>query len=672
MTRDEAIREITKLREFLNYHNYRYYVLDDPIITDSEYDEAMRKLIEIEKTFSDLITPDSPSQRVGSEPLKSFENFTHPYRMYSLSNALNAEEFTAFFQRVRDTLQTTVIWTAEHKFDGLAIELIYENGSLSLASTRGNGEIGEVVTPNVKTIRNLPLKLIGEAPPRLVVYGEVVMHRNDFLALNRERESEGESLFANPRNAAAGSLRQLDSSITAKRKLFFYAYGVRFPDDDIIPSHYERMSYLKEHGFSICPHRIRTTNLDELRSYHAHWEIHREDIPYDIDGIVVKVDDIRLQKTLGYDAKSPKWAIAWKFKPMQAQAVLREIELGVGKQGTITPVAIFDPVFLAGARVQRATLHNFDEVNRLDIHYGDTLIVERSGEVIPKVVGVVKEKRPPNAQPVTEPSECPICHTPLVKKQDQVGIFCPNRACPAIVKARLRHFVSRNAFDIEGLGSELLDRLYDEGFIRSYADIFHLHTHRKELISLERMGEKLVDKLLSSIEEKKNIPLDRFLFALGIDYVGLETAKLLAREFKTLDNIRKAPYAKLIELYGIGETVAKSITDFFADSLNNQEIENLLQSGITIQEAKSPPKKGKLSGLFICVTGKHPTLTREAIFKLIEENGGIPQDTITKQTSLLIVGENPGSKLTKATKAGIPIQPMDDFLRSLEDSPPTS
>ncbi len=667
MTLEEARQEVTRLREFLHYHNYRYYVLDNPEISDAEYDEAMRRLIELEKQFPELVTPDSPTQRVGAEPLKSFENFTHPYKMYSLSNALNPGEFQAFVLRVRQALgDKPILWTAEHKFDGLAIELIYQKGVLTTGVTRGNGEVGEVVTHNVRTIRNLPLKLLKDVPDDLVVYGEVVMHREDFQRLNEERERSKETLFANPRNAAAGSLRQLDPSITAQRKLFFYAYGVRFRDDTMIPSHYERMSYLAERGFSICPHRLRTEDMGEIEAYHSYWETHRDEIPYEIDGIVVKVDDLTLQQTLGYDAKTPKWAIAWKFKPMQAQAVLREIELGVGRQGTITPVAIFDPVFLAGARVQRATLHNFDEVRRLDLHYGDTLVVERSGEVIPKVVSVIRDKRPAGAKPVEEPTHCPVCGTPVKREPDEVGIFCPNPSCPAVIKAKLKHFVSRGAMDIEGLGEELIERFYEEGILTSLGDVFRLRKHRERLIEMERLGEKLVDKLFTSIEAKREVPLDRFLYALGIDFVGQETARILAREFGTLENIRKAGFEDFVRLYGIGEVVAKSLMNFFGDPGLSGIIDDLLDAGVkVISFQKRETKQGKLAGKYVCITGKHETYSREQLFQFIEAEGGIPQDNVTRQTNLLVVGESPGSKLARAEKQGIPIVPMEEFLKEI-------
>jgi len=670
MTREEAQKELENLRSFLHYHNYRYYVLDDPEISDEAYDEAMRRLLALEEAFPDLITPDSPSQRVGAQPLSSFENFSHPYKMYSLANALSAGEFDAFVQRVQQALgDQTIVWTAEHKFDGLAIELIYERGILTMGVTRGNGEVGEVVTQNVRTIKNLPLRLLQDVPETLVVYGEVVMHRKDFVEINRQREEDGLPLFANPRNAAAGSLRQLDPTITASRPLAFYAYGVRFPDETMISSHYERMNYLKACGFAICPHRLQTTHLEEIREYHDHWEAHRDTIPYDIDGIVVKVDDFQLQQTLGYDAKTPKWAIAWKFKPAQAQAILRDIELGVGKQGTITPVAIFDPVLLSGARVQRATLHNFDEVKRLDLHYQDTLVIERSGDVIPKVIAVVREKRPANATPVKEPTHCPVCGTPVEKNPDQVDIRCPNPDCPAIVKARLRHFVSRSAMDIEGLGEELLDRFYDEGLVCTLGDIFRLKDHRQRLITLPRLGEKITTKLLSSIEHRRQVPLDRFLYALGIEYVGQETAKIIARSFGSLSAIQKATFEDFTRLYGIGDVVAKSLVDFFKSDRGKAIIEDLLSAGVEVMDTTPASKRqGRLANTFICITGKHESLSREEIFKLIEAEGGIPQDNVTKQTSLLLVGESPGSKLAKATKMGIPTMSIDDFLQQLRSS----
>jgi DNA ligase (NAD+) len=667
--REQVKKRIEELRKLIEYHNYRYYVLDSPEISDYEYDNLLRELEKLEKENPEFITPDSPTQRVGGEPLKKFENYTHPFKMYSLSNAMNRDEFMDFVDRVYKDLGTkNVEFSCEPKFDGLAIELIYENGLLSIANTRGNGEVGEVITQNAKTIKSIPLKLDGEAgrdfPENLIVYGEVLMFKKDFIELNREREENDEPLFANPRNAAAGSIRQLDPKITASRKLRFYAYGVKTTIDtfSLANSHYERMNYLKGLKFPVTDKRIKTSDLNKIIGFHDELEENREELPFEIDGVVVKVDNVDFQEALGYDAKSPKWAIAWKFKPARATTVLKEVEFSVGRQGTITPTAIFEPVFLAGAKISRATLHNFDEIERLDVRIGDTILVERSGEVIPKVIGVLKEKRPLNARVIKPPENCPVCGSKIFKLPDRVAYRCINSSCPAIVKGALKHFVSRNAFNIEGLGEELIERFYELGFLKNFVDIFKLKDKKDELLNLERFGEKSVGNLLSSIENSKNIEYFRFIYALGIPFVGEETARLLAKNFSPIERLFNVKASELLNVYGIGEIMAESIQQYFNNQENIKLIKDLLNCGINIKYESEEVVSSVISGKRIVFTGKAANFTREEFSEIVRKYGGIPSDSVSKNTDILVVGENPGSKLQKAKSLGVKIMSEEEFL----------
>ncbi|MEJ5285333.1 MAG: NAD-dependent DNA ligase LigA [Brevinematales bacterium] len=668
-SKEKILEKIKSLREKIEYHNYRYYVLDNPEISDYEYDLLMKELEKLENENPEFKTPDSPTQRIGGEPLKKFENFTHPFKMYSLANAMNEGEFIQFLTRVYKDLDTKNInFSCEPKFDGLAVELIYKNGMLEIASTRGNGEVGEVITQNIKTIKSIPLKIKKtNIPEELIVYGEVLMYKKDFLELNKEREENEEPLFANPRNAAAGSLRQLDPKITARRKLRFFAYGLKSrTENNFSNSHYERLDYLKELGFPVSDERKKLSTKEDIINYHRELENSRENLPYEIDGVVIKVDDIYLQEILGYDAKTPKWAIAWKFKPAKAQTLLKDVEFSVGRQGTITPTAIFEPVFLAGAKISRATLHNFDEVKRLDLHYDDTIVVERSGEVIPKVIEVIKEKRSPNAKPVVPPEKCPVCGTQLFKSSDKVALRCINSSCPAIVKGSLKHFVSRNAFNIEGLGEELIERFYEEGYIKNFADIFKLKEKKQNLINLDRFGEKSINNLLTSIENSKKIEYFRFIYSLGIPYVGEETARLLADNFSPIEKLYNITKESLLDIYGIGDTVAESIYQYFKNDANKNMINQLLSTGIEIKYTtntivENSPIKGKK----IVFTGKAETFTREGFEELVRKYGGIPSDSVSKNTDYLVVGENPGSKLEKAKSVGVKILSEQEFLELL-------
>lgn len=672
MTKSEARSRLDELKNEINRHNVLYYTQDRPEISDAEYDKLLRELQSLERDFPDLVTPDSPTQRVGAEPLEKFESFTHPFRMYSLSNAMNGKEFQDFLDRVSKEsgggdLFPKTPFCCEHKYDGLAVELIYESGLLTAASTRGNGETGELITQNARTIRSIPLKLEGpKIPGFLAVYGEVLMFKEDFLRLNQEREEAGESVFANPRNAAAGSIRQLDPQITSVRKLKFQAYGVRTrPEDRIVNSlgtHSGRLAFLKESGFPVSNHVLVSSDPAAIMNYHRTWEEKRDTLPYDIDGVVVKADSVALQDSLGFDAKTPKWAVAWKFKPARAETVLKDVEFSVGRQGTITPTASFPPVFLAGAKISRATLHNFDEVRRLDLRIGDTIVVERSGEVIPKVVAVVTGRRPRDAAKIISPKKCPVCGSKVSQLEGEVALYCVNASCPAQIKGRLRHFVSRNAMDIEGLGEEIIGRFYDLGYLRNFPDVFRLGKRKIELTALERFGEKSVENLLASVEKARRPEYWKFINALGVTDVGEETARLLAREFSPVEKLMDATAEDLRKTHGIGEVMAGGIVSFFANSENRETVLSLLEE-LSIRYPKAVSTAASaITGKKVVFTGKAESFTREGFEDLVREHGGIPGNSVSKNTDYLVAGENPGSKLEKARQAGVRVLTEKEFL----------
>ncbi|NPV00116.1 MAG: NAD-dependent DNA ligase LigA [Brevinematales bacterium] len=674
MNRAGAEKRIAGLREEINRHNYRYYVMDSPLISDYDYDRLMRELQDIEKEFPELVTPDSPTQRVGDKPLEKFDNYRHPYRMYSLNNALNDSEFREFYGRVLKELPGDGLFTpsfsCEHKFDGLAIELIYEQGALVTASTRGNGEVGELITTNARTIKSIPLRLKDGCPDWLAVYGEVLIYKADFIELNRVRAEQGEPEFANPRNAAAGSLRQLDPKITASRKLRFNAYGVRAREGEKavngISSQYARMTYLMELGFPGSPHRIKAQSIDEIIEFHRRWEAERSTVGYEIDGVVVKLDDIRAQEEMGYDAKSPKWAIAWKFKPAAETTVLREVEFSVGRLGTITPTAIFDPVILSGAKISRATLHNFDEVRRLDVMIGDTILVERSGDVIPKVAGVLKDKRPSDARFILPPENCPVCGHHAEQVEGEVAYVCTNPACPAVVRERIKHFVSRQAFDIEGLGEEIAARFIELGYLRDASDIFRLREHEAELKELDRFGEKSVGNLLKAIDKASKIEYRRFINAIGIRYVGEQTARILAETFQPFDMLMDAPEEELMSAREVGDIVAHSIRDYFGNPDNRGLLGRLFANGVEIvYPAKIEIVDSPIAGMTVVFTGKAEGFTREEFKEIVRKHGGTPSESVSGNTSMLVAGENAGSKLDKAKQHGVRIITPEEFLALL-------
>jgi DNA ligase (NAD+) len=676
---DPKVR-VEELSGIIRYHNRLYYEQDNPEITDAEYDALMRELQELERLHPELAASDSPTKKVGGEPLAQFANYRHPYRMYSLANALKPGEWEEFAARVEKEIPhsgegelfgvPSVEWCCEHKFDGLAIELVYEKRRLSVAATRGNGEEGEVITANAKHIDGILHELPPDAPEFLAVYGEVLMYREEFRVLNAAREALGEPLFANPRNAAAGSVRQLDAHVTAERRLRFHAYGVRTKDTDVswkkLSTLSSRLDRLAELGFFVAPERIVTGSRAEVEDYHAKWEEKRGDLLYEIDGVVVKVNDLALQDALGFDAKTPKWAVAWKFKPAVAETVLRSVEYSVGRQGTVTPTAVFDPVYLAGAKITRATLHNFDEVERLSVRVGDTIRVERSGEVIPKVVGVVMEKRPAETEAIVPPANCPVCGSTVVRDADQVAWRCGNPQCPAVVKGRMRYFVSRNAFDIEGLGEELVARFFELGYLKGFADVFRLRERREELVALDRLGEKSVDNLLANIEGAKNPEFRRFLNALGIDYVGEETARAIASRFPSLQTLQAASEEELLSVAGVGKVVASGVHAWFQAPENRALLTDLLALGVTIRyPERMAAKDTPISGKKVVFTGKAEAFSREEFQDIVRRFGGVVSDSVSKNTDLLVAGENAGSKLDKAKALGVKILGDREFMELL-------
>jgi DNA ligase (NAD+) len=660
----KIIERVEELRRQIREHDYRYYVLAEPIISDFEYDMLMRELIELERQYPELVTPDSPTQRVGGAPTKEFPTVTHPVPMLSLNNAFTIEEIRDFDRRVAELLEGEKYrYVAELKFDGVAVRLKYENGILVLGATRGDGVQGDDITNNIKTIRSIPLRLINpdEKFLNIEVRGEVYMNKVDFEKLNEERERLGEKIFANPRNATAGTLKLQDPKLVAQRPLRFFAYYLMAEGVEL-ESHYENLQILKRLGFPVCEHVKLCESIDEVIEFWRYWEERRDELPYEIDGIVVKVDSIRQQEILGAIAKSPRWAIAFKFTPRQAQTKLLGITLQVGRVGTITPVAELQPVPLGGVIITRATLHNEDYIKEKDIRVGDTVIVERSGEVIPKIVGVVLEKRPPDAVPFVFPKNCPVCGGPIERPAGEANYYCENPECPAQVRARIEHFASRGAMDIEGLGEAIVDKLVTLGFLKNYADIYDLHKHKAKLVRIEGFGEKSVQNLLNSIENSKKQPFHRVLYALGIRYVGSETAKLLADAFGSIDKLMNASVERISSVYGIGPRIAESVYKFFHDERNLELIKRLKEAGLNFEVKPEEKAKKKLAGKTFVFTGTLKNFTREEAKEKVEELGGKVSNSVSRKTDYVVVGENPGSKYDKARQLGVKIITEEEFL----------
>jgi len=663
LTREQAERRLKELRDLINYHNYRYYVLDSPEITDAEFDRLFQELLAIEERFPELVTPDSPSQKVGAPPLKEFPEVIHKVPMLSLSNAFDEEDLKEFDRRVkRESGLEHIEYETELKMDGLAISIRYENGILVRGATRGDGVRGEDVTPNVKTVRGVPLKLlIYNPPPVIEVRGEVIMYKKDFATLNREKIEKGEPPFANPRNASAGSLRQLDSRITAQRKLHMIGYGVGEVVGVEFRTQYELLQYLNKIGFRISPevkvHKDIESVINEVKRLTAM----RESFPFGADGVVVKVNDLDLQKKLGTTAHEPRWAIAFKFPAEEAETVVRDIIFSVGRTGAITPVALFDPVEIDGTVVSRASLHNEDIAKALDVRIGDHVIVHKAGSVIPEVVRVVKEKRKGDEVPFKMPDRCPVCGGPVVREEGFAVTRCVNVRCPAQVKERIIHFVSRDAMDIESIGEKLVEQMVDKKLVTDYGDLYYLT--KEKLLTLERMGEILSQKIIKNIEESKSRPLSKLINAIGIPNVGERTGVLLADHFKTLENLINANEDDILKIEGIGPVTAKSIVEFFASDENRKVIDKLVKAGVNTKEVVEEHKEAPLKGLTFVFTGTLKSFTRSEASEIVERLGGMVSDTVSKKVDYLVVGEDPGSKLEKAKKLGIKIINEDEFKK---------
>jgi len=666
MNRNDAEKRINELRKIINYHNYLYYVKDAPEISDSEYDKLFSELMSLEREFPEFVTPDSPTQRITVEPAKEFKTRTHSVPMISLENAFEEGDVFSFEDRIKRFLKIDkeIEYVVEPKIDGIAIEVVYEKGVLTAGITRGDGVTGEDVTANVKTIKSIPLKLIGEKVPELLeVRGEVFLSKDAFRKINAMQEEQGKPPFANPRNAAAGSLRQLDAKVTASRPLdvFFYAAG-RISDIEL-SCQWEFLSFLRKLGLKTNPEIRLAKSLREVFEYHREMSDKRDTLPYEIDGIVIKVNDFQLQNELGSTARTPRWALAYKFKPRQAVTRVKDIVVTVGRTGTLTPGAVFEPVDISGVTVSRATLHNQDEVDRLDIRVGDYVVVERAGDVIPEVVKVLKEKREGNPPPFKIPDRCPVCGAKAVKYEGEVAVRCTGIDCPAQLKEKIKHFCKKDTMNIEGFGDKICEQLVDKGVVKGVEDVFHLKM--EDLMKLERMGKKLAQNLLESIEKAKKTELHRFIYALGIRYVGEVTAKKLVQAFGSLEKIMNAKYEQLIQVEEVGDVIAKSIEAFFSEEKNINTIKKILQAGVEFKQEEKI--KGNFTGKKLLFTGTLNSMSRPEAKRLVEAQGGVVKSSVTRDLDYLVVGAEPGSKLEEAKKFNIKILDEKEFLKMLQE-----
>ncbi|HEY1040376.1 MAG TPA: NAD-dependent DNA ligase LigA [Bacteroidia bacterium] len=671
MQKEEAKHRIDQLSKELEQHNYNYYTLSNPTISDYDFDMLLEELVKLEKEFPEFLSPNSPSQRVGGQITKTFTTVKHKYPMLSLSNSYSRDEMIEFDTRVKKGLEldstslfaAEIEYVCELKFDGLSISLIYENGSLKQAVTRGDGVQGDDVTTNVKTIRSVPLQLKGDFPPLFEIRGEIFFSRNVFDEINAEREEIGETPLANPRNAASGTMKMQDSSVVAKRKLDCYMYYV-LGENLHFETHAENLEKAKSWGFKISEKSKLCRNINEVLEFIDKWDKERYDLPYDIDGIVIKVNNYGQQEQLGMTAKSPRWAIAYKYKAAQVSTILEDISFQVGRTGNITPVAHLKPVLLAGTTVKRASLHNADIISKLDVRIGDTVFVEKGGEIIPKIISVDLTKRQPDSVVFQYRTTCPICETPLKRNEGEANHFCPNEnGCAPQIKGKMEHYVGRKAMNIESMGAETIEQLYEAGLIHNIADIYDLK--KEQLLPLERMAEKSANNLIEGIEQSKQIPFERVLYAIGIRHVGETTAKKIARKVKNVDVLINSTTEELLQIDEVGEIIAKSIQEYFANETNRSIVNRLMEKGVqfSLSEEQLQNSTDKLKDLTFVISGVFQKHSRDELKNMIEQNGGKNTGSISKKTSYVLAGDNMGpEKLKKAETLGVKIISEDDFL----------
>ena len=664
----QTIQRVEKLRERINSHNHLYYVLDNPEVSDAEYDRLFDELLALEEKYPSLITSDSPTQRVGAAPLEEFETIRHALPMLSLNKATSEQAFHDFHRRVLELSgmpEETIRYMVEPKFDGLAVELIYTNGVFQSGATRGDGIRGEDVTQNLRTVKSIPLRLMGKPVPVLIeVRGEMIMNKKDFQTLNKAREKAGEPLFANPRNAAAGSVRQLDPKVTSKRPLSMYAYGTGRVEGKNLTNHRDSLRFLEKLGFKISRHVKLCEGVEEVKAYYQTILSQREKLPYEIDGIVIKVNAFNLQEKMGELSRSPRWAIAWKFPAQQEHTRIKDIVVSVGRTGALTPVALLEPVRVGGVEVSRASLHNEDEIKKKDIRIGDTIIVQRAGDVIPEVVKVVASKRTGRERTFTMPSLCPVCGSGVERPEGEAIHRCTGMGCPAQIKENLVHFASKGAMGIDGIGHKYLEQMVDKGIIKDQADLYFLT--KQDLMKMERMGDKLADNMLKAVDQSRTPSLARLIYALGIRNVGTHLADVLAKNFGSIENLANQSKEDLTRIHEIGPIVAESIENFFHNPKNLKILEKLKKGGVNFPVAEAEAGEKPLEGKSFVLTGSLDGFTRDRAREIIEAKGGRVTTSVSKKTDYLILGKEPGSKYAKAQGLGIKILNESDFKRLVE------